>query len=241
MPDEPVSLGSNTGSVGEAISGLWEAIVEIGRVVGYAGAWSDYASGSLDSLNNIVFPRLSEARALQDAGFHGAAVVSAYTAIELTLETVVVRPFVLAGFMTEDLARVFADRILRAPVVEHRKMVSGLARVIGVDLGSLQLADGTALWDYLTGSLPELRNRIVHAGATATAVEGARAVDAAAQFVSDFAQPLFAEQTSEAAEGSRETSLGTRAAEHPLAKLMGSVSGTGQERKKAGGAPPKAP
>src|SRR5487761_2228821 len=149
VPDEPVSLGSNTGSVGEAISGLWEAIVEIGRVVGYAGAWSDYASGSLDSLNNIVFPRLSEARALQDAGFHGAAVVSAYTAIELTLETVVVRPFVLAGFMTEDLARVFADRILRAPVVEHRKMVSGLARVIGVDLGSLQLADGTALWDYL--------------------------------------------------------------------------------------------
>jgi hypothetical protein len=224
VPGEPVGVVVDKDIGKPARPDWWAIITEIGRMLGYADAWDRSLGGSLASLNDIVMPRVAEARALQQAGFHGPAVVSAYTAIELTLESVVVRPFVMAGFMTEDLARVFADHILRAPGVEHRKMVSRISKLIDVDLNNLRLGDGTPLWDLVTGSLPTLRNRIVHEGAVATPDEGEGAVNAAAQFVHDFALPLFAGIAPDApgVHGRRPYRAGPT--KHPLTKLMESVT-----------------
>lgn len=209
-------------------TGLWDLLSDIGRLVGYASAWTESLGASLDSLNEVVFPRVTEAEALRKAGFHGPAIVSAYSAIELTLGLVVIRPFVLAGFLTDDLAAVFADQILRAPGREHRRMVGRIAELIGVDLSAMRLPDGTATWAYVTGPLPILRNKVVHQGAVATAEDADRAIQAAAGFVHDLALPLFAGMYPDAAGTHGQKPVRAGPYPHPLAPLMKSFTDSRQ-------------
>lgn len=222
-PAEPTADAPPEGqTVGRPLAEWWRGMADIGRAIGYASGWEEQVGVSLDTLNDVVMPRMSEAQALQEAGFHGAAVVSAYTAIEVTLGSVVVRPFVFAGFLTDDLALVFADQILRAPGQKQREMVRKIASVVGVDLDAMRLDDGTRVWTYVTSSLPDLRNRVVHRGGTASKSDADRSIKTAATFIHDLALPLFAALYPEAASVHGTKAYGPGPHAHPLASLMDS-------------------
>lgn len=168
-----------------------QSFVELGSIFGWAAAFKGRLFEAADQLVKVVVPRLDEAQALQKAGFHGPAVVSASTAIELILELAIVRPFVLPGFLTDDIAQIFVGLIINSPGREQRRMVKQIAKLINVDLDQITTPDGTSLWSYVTRDLPRKRNEIVHDGATATEIEGDRAVRAAEQLLQSLALPML--------------------------------------------------
>jgi hypothetical protein len=150
-----------------------------------------------DAVEERVLRCIREADALRAAGFAGAALARASTAIEIIVRFFLVRPLLAGAFLSDDWAEVVLDHVLPAGprgVTVARDLLGAVLRNWKIDLAALRCADGTPVWDAIRKSdgLLDQRNRYVHAGADAEDAAAARAVECARVLLGSAVDPLAA-------------------------------------------------
>jgi hypothetical protein len=152
-----------------------------------------YLAHNGDAIERRVQRCLSEAERLLTAGFHGAALVSATTAIELTVRYFLAMPLVMAIFRTDDLADLVVERVLpsgpRASSAD-RDLLPQLLREWDIDITKLKASNGGQLWEQIKTNVIPARNRYVHHGGEVGEAEATTAVECARQLMTQVVDPL---------------------------------------------------
>ena len=130
-----------------------------------------------DAVDERISSAMANARALQTTGNSEAALVFASTAIELSVRYLLVRPLVQGAFLSDEWAEILASRIGTGRTDEDRKILPSLLRQWSVDIDSVRISNGEKLWDVVTKRLLPKRNRVVHAGESASPAEALLSIE----------------------------------------------------------------
>jgi hypothetical protein len=153
-----------------------------GSARAYLGTYGDAASARIDAC-------LSSARALSDSGEHGPAVTSACTAIELTINYLLLRPLVQGAFLSDVWAGILTDAVLNSRS-GYQQLLPAVAKGWDLDLDAVRLASGAIAWGAFTGEIWPLRRKVVHPGAPATEDQARRAIECAEVLLSGLVEPV---------------------------------------------------
>jgi hypothetical protein len=149
----------------------------------YLGTYGDAVEARVSRL-------LTQARALLAANFAASALVSAATAIEITVRFMLVRPLVQGAFLSDEWAELLAARIGSGRTEEDRKILPALLRQWSLDINTVLLAGGSRLWDVITKQVLPKRHALVHAGAKAEATDAQAAIECAERLLADVVHPI---------------------------------------------------
>jgi len=156
----------------------------------------DSARGYLGKHGDAVDARvkacLREAHELTALKRYAPALVSAATAVELMIRFMLVRPLVQGAFLSDEWAAILAGRVTNGRTAEDRELLPAILRQWGVDLGTVKLDDGTTLWETVVSKVWPKRNKIVHAGATATEAETIASIKAAESLMANVVRVVAA-------------------------------------------------
>ena len=147
----------------------------------YLGTYGDAISARIDGC-------LDDARASIAAARYGPAVTSACTAIELTINYLVLRPLVQGTFLSDAWAGILTDTIVSSR--QYRGLLPAIATGWDLDLASVQLTDGAEAWGVFTGEIWPLRRRVVHQGGRASEQQAGRAVECAEALLRSLVEPV---------------------------------------------------
>lgn len=142
-----------------------------------------------DAVDQRIANFLAQAEQLKDAGWCDASVVMSVTAIELTVRFLLVRPLIGAAFLSEDWADLLSQRIVTSRTVDDRKLLPEILRFHDIDIKRIQLKDQRELWPVVL-KIYEMRNRIVHAGESATVKHAETAIECAKELREQAVLPL---------------------------------------------------
>jgi len=149
----------------------------------YLGTYGDAVEARVSLL-------LAQARELIPSNYPASALVSAATAIEITIRFMLVRPLVQGAFLSDEWAEVLAARIGTGRTDEDRKILPALLKQWSLDIDSVVLPGGTKLWDAITKRVLPKRNKVVHAGEPATPEDARLGIDCAERLLSEVVHPI---------------------------------------------------
>lgn len=121
----------------------------------YLGTYGDAVDARIEHC-------MKEARMLLTGGFFQSSVVSAVTAIELTIRFLLLRPLMQAAFMSEEWANLLTQRIASGRSANDREILPQILNFHDMDLNGVKLPDGKILWTTIIGVVYVTRDRIVH-------------------------------------------------------------------------------
>lgn len=121
----------------------------------YLGTYGDAVDGRIDNC-------MKEARMLLGGGFFQSAIVSAVTAIELTIRFLLLRPLMQAAFLSEEWASLLTQRVASGRTTHDREILPQILDFHGINLNTVKLSNGKPLWSTITGDVYAKRDRIVH-------------------------------------------------------------------------------
>jgi hypothetical protein len=121
----------------------------------YLGTYGDAVDVRIDQC-------MKDARMLLTGGFFQSSVVSAVTAIELTIRFLLLRPLMQAAFMSEEWANLLTQRIASGRTTNDREILPQILSFHDVDLNEVKLPDGKPLWTTITSVVYSTRDKIVH-------------------------------------------------------------------------------
>lgn len=148
----------------------------------YLGIYGDAISARIDAC-------LASARSMVEAGEFGPAVTSACTAIELTINYLLLRPLVQGAFLSDIWAGILTEAVVNSRA-GYQKLLPAVAKGWDLDLDSVRLSGGAVAWGAFTGEIWPLRRKVVHLGATATEAEARRAIECAEVLLSGLVVPV---------------------------------------------------
>jgi hypothetical protein len=148
----------------------------------YLGTYGDAISRRIDA-------SLESARALAAIGQHAPAVTTACTAIELTINYLLLRPLVQGAFLSDIWAGILTEAVMNSRA-GYQKLLPAVAKGWDLDLDAVLLSGGGVAWGAFTGEIWPLRNKIVHLGGSASEGESGRAIDCSEVLLSGLVAPV---------------------------------------------------
>jgi hypothetical protein len=121
----------------------------------YLGTYGDAVDARIENC-------MKDARMLLSGGFFPSVVVSAVTAIELTIRFLLLRPLIQAAFLSEEWASLLTQRVTSGRSVSDREILPQILHLHDIDLNNVKLPDGRPLWQTIIEGVYVIRNRIVH-------------------------------------------------------------------------------
>lgn len=115
-----------------------------------------------DAVDIRIMHCMKEARMLLSGGFFQSAVVSAVTAIELTIRFLLLRPLMQAAFLSEEWASLLTQRIASGRSANDREILPQILHFHDVDLKRIKLSNGRPLWKTITEVVYSMRDKVVH-------------------------------------------------------------------------------
>jgi hypothetical protein len=115
-----------------------------------------------DAIDRRIAKSMKDSRMLTTAAFYSPAVVSAVTAIELTIRFLLLRPLMQAAFLSEEWANLLTKRVTSGQSARDREILTDILRFHDIDLDGLKLPDGRSLWSSLRNAVYPKRDGIVH-------------------------------------------------------------------------------
>jgi signal transduction histidine kinase len=149
----------------------------------YLGTYGDAVEARVSRL-------LAQARALLAVGFAAPALISATTAIEITVRFMLVRPLVQGAFLSDEWAELLAARIGTGRTDEDRKILPALLKQWSLDINTVLLASGSRLWEVITKQVLPKRHAVVHAGAKAETADVEAAIECVERLLADVVHPI---------------------------------------------------
>lgn len=149
-----------------------------------------------DAVENRVLECIDEATRLNLAGFPGAALTRAITAIEILIRHFLVRPLIYSAFSSDEWADVLVSRILqkgpRASTIE-KDLLPAILRNWDIDITQVIMPSGRYLWQTFLenpGGLIDLRNQYAHHGCSCDSNAGYLGIECATAMLSEIVSPL---------------------------------------------------
>jgi hypothetical protein len=121
----------------------------------YLGTYGDAVDARIEHC-------MKEARMLLTGGFFQSAIVSAVTAIELTIRFLLLRPLMQAAFMSEEWANLLTQRIASGRSANDRKILPDILDFHDIALNDVKLPNGKLLWATIRDVVYSARDKIVH-------------------------------------------------------------------------------
>lgn len=143
-----------------------------------------------DAIGARVQDCVRQARELKDAGYFQSSQVLAVTAIELIVRFLLIRPLLQGAFLSDEWAYFVTQRIASGRSSEDRKLLPKILDVHAINIRTVRLPSGRALWETIVNEAYPKRNRVIHAAESATAEEAQTAIDCAAQIYSEVVLPI---------------------------------------------------
>ena len=105
---------------------------------------------------------LIEADELLKGKYHGQALVTAVTAIEIIFKFFILRPLIEGTLLTDKLTKILLPRILPSQVARCCELLPSVAEHWGIPLTDIKLSNDNKLWDTLKKEVLPKRNAVVH-------------------------------------------------------------------------------
>lgn len=115
-----------------------------------------------DAIEERVTRCLSQAQALNDSGYPGAALTRAASGIEVTIRFFLARPLVQGAFLSDEWAELLSQKLLRGRTAEDRELLPAILRNWKMDITSIKLSDGSQTWEQIVKKVWPRRNNYVH-------------------------------------------------------------------------------
>jgi hypothetical protein len=138
----------------------------------YLGTYGDAVDARIEHC-------MKQARMPLTGGFFQSAVVSAVTAIELTIRFLLLRPLMQAAFLSEEWTSLLTQRIASGRGSGDREILPQILNFHDIDLNEIKLRDGEALWPTITDVVYSTRNKIIHRAEPASEGDAALAIQCA--------------------------------------------------------------
>jgi hypothetical protein len=115
-----------------------------------------------DAIEERVNRCLSQAQALSDSGYHGAALTRAASGIEVTIRFFLTRPLVQGAFLSDEWAGLLSHKLLSGRTAGDRELLPAILRNWKMDITSVKLSDGSQAWEQIVKKVWPRRNDYVH-------------------------------------------------------------------------------
>lgn len=142
-----------------------------------------------DAIEERIAECLKQGEELLNLNYYGQSITNAFTAIELIIRYLLVRPLVQGAFLSDEWSEILSKRIATGRSAEDRKLLPAILKLWGVDITSLQLSNSDELWASIS-HLWERRNTFVHAGENITKTEAVTAIACAKTLLNQTVYPL---------------------------------------------------
>ena len=115
-----------------------------------------------DAIEERVKRCLSQAQALSDSGYPGAALTRAASGIEVTIRFFLARPLVQGAFLSDEWAELLSQKLLRGRTADDRELLPAILRNWKMDITNIKLSDGSQAWEQIVKKVWPRRNNYVH-------------------------------------------------------------------------------
>lgn len=183
--DEKIEYDVMMDAAHEAFMGQVEETIHEqaqGSARSYLGTYGDAISARIDAC-------LASARASAANGEYGPAVTSACTAIELTINYLLLRPLVQGAFLSDVWAGILTDAVMNSRA-GYQQLLPAVTKGWDLDLDAVHLSSGAVAWGAFTGQIWPLRRKVVHLGAPANEAEARRAIECAEVLLGGLVEPV---------------------------------------------------
>ena len=143
-----------------------------------------------DAIDARVQDCVRQAQELKDGGYFQSSHVLAATAIELIVRFLLIRPLLQGAFLSDEWAYFVTQRIASGRSSKDRKLLPEILGVQAINIQTVCLPSGRALWETIVNEVYPKRNQVIHAAESATAEEAQTAIDCAAQIYSEVVLPI---------------------------------------------------
>jgi hypothetical protein len=143
-----------------------------------------------DAIEARVKRCLAQAQALNDSGYHGAALTRAASGIEVTIRFFLARPLVQGAFLSEDWAELLSQKLLSGRTAEDRELLPAILRNWKIDITKVKLANGAQAWEQIVKRVWPRRNDYVHKADDASAEDVMLAIECLTTLLSQVVDPL---------------------------------------------------
>jgi hypothetical protein len=143
-----------------------------------------------DAIDARVQNCLQQARELRDTGYNQSSLVSAMTAIEITVRFLLIRPLLQGAFLSDEWADFVTRRITSGRTAEDKELLPRVLDAHAIDIRKIRLPDGKLLWESFVKEVGPKRNRVIHAGEPATPTDAETAIACATHLYEDVVLPL---------------------------------------------------
>jgi hypothetical protein len=157
--------------------------ISIENAKNYLGTYGDAIQERVDSC-------IRQARDLEQAKHYGPASVLAFTAIELIIRFLLIRPLIQGAFLSDQWADILTNRIVDGRTAEDRKLLPAVLRQWSVDIYKVPLKNGSNVWDTIVNKIRRKRNKIVHEGAGAIEGEAVASIECAEVLLAEVVRPI---------------------------------------------------
>lgn len=117
-----------------------------------------------DAVEARISESVERAQSLLTAGFTGPSLVSAGTAIEVTIRYLILRPLVQGAFLSDEWAAILSNRVLARRAAEDRQLLPAVLKHWNLDIDQVRMKSGNPLWQILHEDIWKARNNHVHRG-----------------------------------------------------------------------------
>lgn len=142
-----------------------------------------------DAIEERIGECLMQGEELFNLNYYGQSIANAFTAIELIIRYLLIRPLVQGAFLSDEWSEILSKRIATGRSNEDRKLLPAILKLWGVDITSLRVSNKDGLWDSIL-HLWKRRNAFVHTGENITKIEASTAIDCAKILLNQTVYPL---------------------------------------------------
>jgi len=143
-----------------------------------------------DAIEKRVNRCLSQAQALSDSGYPGAALTRAASGIEVTIRFFLARPLVQGAFLSDEWAELLSQKLLRGRTAEDRELLPAILRNWKMDITSIKLSDGSQAWEQIVKKVWPCRNNYVHKADDSSNEDALLAIECLKVLLSQVVDPI---------------------------------------------------
>lgn len=149
-----------------------------------------YLAAYGDAIEERIKRCLSQAQALSDSGYPGAALTRAASGIEVTIRFFLARPLVQGAFLSGEWAEILSQKLLRGRTAEDRGLLPAILRNWKMDITSIKLSNGAQAWEQIVKKVWPRRNDYVHKADDASNEDALLAIECLKILLSEVADPI---------------------------------------------------
>jgi hypothetical protein len=143
-----------------------------------------------DAITKRIECCLASASKLLSISEYEAALLRAFTGIELIIKFQIILPILHGAILQNQIAEILVSKILFERGKNYNHLLKSIVQLYGINLDIIHFKDGKNLWKTITDTLTAKRNRIIHIGEQCTLEDSELAINCLQKMEKDIVLPI---------------------------------------------------